>query len=149
VKHTFPPAGTATRRGRDYFASLTNAIFIGESAPPRSLPAGRRLLAWTRWALRMALIHAPARYLVLTGDTVVHDFHHRYPSSRQWFDYIFARQRDIDAGHPGWSAYHEVWGLAPAITHVFASLSAADPEEYNVGRLRSVSKRELFAAFDD
>ncbi len=149
VKHTFPPAGTTSRRGRDYFASLTNAIFIGEPTPERSLPTGRRLLAWARWTLRIALIHAPARYLVLTGDTVVHDFHHRYPSSKQWFDYIFARQRDIDAGHPGWAEYHEVWGLAPAITYVFESLSAADPEEYNLSRLRSVSKRELFAAFDD
>jgi fatty acid desaturase len=149
VKHTFPPAGTERRRGRDYFASLTNAIFIGEPVPDRSLPAARRLLAWTRWTLRMALIHVPARYLVLTGDTVVHDFHHRYPSSKEWFDYIFARQRDIDAGHPGWCAYHEVWGLAPAITHVFASLSAADPDEYNLSHLRSVSRRELFAAFDD
>ena len=149
VKHTFPPAGTAVRRGRDYFASLTNAIFIGEPAPGQDLPAGRRALAWLRWTARMLLVHAPSRYLVLTGDTVVHDYHHRYPSSREWFDYIFARQRDIDAGHKGWPAYREVWGLVPAITYVFDSLSAADPAEYDVSLLGSVSKRELFAAFDD
>ncbi|MFI1799986.1 stearoyl-CoA 9-desaturase [Streptomyces sp. NPDC020379] len=149
VKHTFPPAGTEVRRGREYFASLTNAIFIGEPAPDPALPAGRRAAAWLRWALRMAFVHAPSRYLVLTGDTVVHDYHHRAPSSRDWADYLFARQQDADAGHPGWPPYHEVWGLVPAISYVFDSLVAADAEEYDVTRLRSVSKRELFAAFDD
>ncbi|MFD0382009.1 hypothetical protein ACFQ2B_04965 [Streptomyces stramineus] len=42
-----------------------------------------------------------------------------------------------------------MWGLVPAINYVFDSLAAADAEEYDVTRLRSVSKRELFAAFDD
>ncbi|MER5432065.1 fatty acid desaturase [Streptomyces sp. NPDC002588] len=149
VKHTFPPAGTEVRRGRAYFASLTNAVFIGESAPPAGLPAVRCLLSWSRWTLRMLFVHAPSRYLVLTGDTVVHDYHHRYPSGREWFDYIFARQRDVDAGAQGWPGYLEVWGLVPAISHVFDSLSAADAKEYDVAQLRSVSHRELFAAFDD
>ncbi|QMU71245.1 fatty acid desaturase [Streptacidiphilus sp. P02-A3a] len=149
VKHTFPPVGVEVRRGRAYFASLTNAIFIGEPTPDPRLPLARRTLAWARWTLRMLLVHAPSRYLVLTGDTVVHDYHHRYPSSREWFDYIFARQRDIDAGHQGWPEYHEVWGLVPAISYVFDSLAVADAEEYDVARLQSVSRRELFAAFDD
>jgi fatty acid desaturase len=144
VKHTFPPAGTEVRRGRAYFASLTNAIFIGEAAP-----AGQGAGAWCRWSVRMLFVHAPARYLVLTGDTVVHDYHHRYPSSREWYDYLFARQRDLDSGHRGWPGYEHVWGLVPAINRVFDSLAAADPEEYDAGRIASVSKRELFAAFDD
>ncbi|MCC3772002.1 stearoyl-CoA 9-desaturase [Streptomyces sp. UNOC14_S4] len=149
VKHTFPVAGTEGGRGREYFAALTNAIFIGEPAPDPSLPAVRRTLAWGRWTLRMLLIHAPSRYLVLTGDTVVHDYHHRAPSSRDWANYIFARQQDADSGHTGWPPYHEVWGLVPAISYVFDSLAAANPEEFDVSRLRDVSKRELFAAFDD
>ncbi|WP_261399304.1 fatty acid desaturase [Streptomyces misionensis] len=149
VKHTFPVAGTEVRRGRDYFAGLTNAIFIGEPAPSAAQPAGRRALAWVRWALRMLFVHAPTRYLVLTGDTVVHDYHHRYPSSREWADYLFARKRDIESGHKGWPEYHEVWGLVPAINYVFDSLAVADPAEYDIARLPHVSKRELFAAFDD
>lgn len=149
VKHTFPPAGTKVRKGREYFASLTNAIFIGEPVPPSTLPPRRRLFAWLRWGLRMLFVHAPARYLVLTGDTVVHDYHHRHPSSRKWADYLFARQRDIKSGHPGWPGYHQVWGLVPAMNHVFTSLQQADPGEYDVASLRTVSQRELFAAFDD
>ncbi|MFG2947045.1 fatty acid desaturase [Streptomyces adustus] len=149
VKHTFPVPGVVPRHGRGYFSSLTNAIFIGDALPSPELPLGRRVGAWTRWTLRLVLLHAPSRYLVLTGDTVVHDFHHRYPAAPQWANYLFARQQDIDAGHEGWPPYHEVWGLIPAISHVFDSLSAADAEEFDVNRLKAVSKRELFAAFDD
>ncbi|WP_346100191.1 fatty acid desaturase [Streptomyces olivaceiscleroticus] len=149
VKHTFPVPGIETRHGRAYFSSLTNAIFIGDALPSPDLPLARRAGAWARWTLRLVFLHAPSRYLVLTGDTVVHDFHHRYPAAPQWADYLFARQQDIDAGHQGWPPYHEVWGLIPAISYVFDSLSAADAEEYDVNRLKAVSRRELFAAFDD
>ncbi|MEU7643556.1 fatty acid desaturase [Streptomyces huasconensis] len=153
VKHTFPVAGLTDRRSRAYFTSLTNAIFIGDRAPSAELPAGRRALAWGRWTLRLLFVHAPSRYLVLTGDTVVHDYHHRHPRSTDWSNYLFARQRDAEeaaaAGDPNRPPYHEVWGLVPAISHVFDSLSVADAEEFNVNRLKSVSKRELFAAFDD
>jgi len=144
VKHTFPVAGVEERRGRDYFSSLTNAIFIGDPAPD-----DRRIASWAIWSLRAAFVHAPARYLVLTGDTVVHDFHHRHPASREWADYLFARERDLAAGHPGWPPYSEVWGLVPAISKVFDSIAAADPDEYDAGRVAEVSGRELFAAFDD
>ncbi|MGW1074440.1 stearoyl-CoA 9-desaturase [Streptomyces sp. NPDC002537] len=149
VKHTFPAPDLEVRRGKEYFGSLTNAIFIGEPAPPSALPYGRRTAAWFAWTARMLLVHAPARYLVLTGDTVVHDFHHRYPATPQWANYLFGRQEDADAGSPGWPAYTQVWGLIPAINLVFDSLSVADPEEFDIARLHEVSKRELFAAFDD
>ncbi len=149
VKHTFPAPDLTVRRGKEYFGGLTNAIFIGEAAPAAALPPVRRAAAWVRWSLRMLLVHAPARYLVLTGDTVVHDFHHRYPSTPKWSNYIFERQADLENGSPGWPPYKQAWGLVPAINLVFDSLSVADPKEFNVTRLREVSKRELFAAFDD
>ncbi|MGW3648943.1 fatty acid desaturase [Streptomyces sp. NPDC000878] len=149
VKHTFPSRDLTIRRGKEYFGGLTNAIFIGEAAPTPELPPLRRAAAWGVWTLRMLFVHAPARYLVLTGDTVVHDFHHRYPSTPQWPNYIFERQADLEKGSPGWPPYTHAWGLVPAINLVFDSLSVADPEEFNVARLREVSKRELFAAFDD
>ncbi|RIV41486.1 fatty acid desaturase [Micromonospora radicis] len=150
VKHTFPAPEVSQRRGREYFASLTNAIMIGERAPTDA-PGGplRRAARWARWWLRMLTVHFPARYLVLTGDTVVHDFHHRHPMSRDWANYIFARQADIDAGHRGWPPYREVWGLVPAINLVFDSLRHADPQEYDRARIAQVSGRSVFSAFDD
>ncbi|MFI6448454.1 fatty acid desaturase [Kitasatospora sp. NPDC050543] len=149
VKHTFPSPGQEPRRGKEYFAGLTNAIFIGEPAPEPDLPPARRPAAWLRWWARMLLVHFPARYLVLTGDTVVHDFHHRHPMSRNWANYLFAREEDHRRGTPGWPPYREVWGLVPAIDLVFDSLRAADPAEYHPDRLAEVNHRELFAAFDD
>lgn len=97
----------------------------------------------------MLLIHFPTRYLVLTGDTVVHDFHHRRPMTRDWANYIFAREDDANAGHRGWPEYRHVWGLVAAIDTVFASLSAADPNAFSRDRLAEVNHREVFAAFDD
>lgn len=144
VKHTFPHPGSGVRRGREYFAGLTNAVFIGEP-----VPVGAGVTAWVRWIGRMLFVHFPSRYLVLTGDTVVHDYHHRHPISRQWPDYLFARQEDIERGHLGWPSYSEVWGLVPAIDRVFDSLSKADPDEFDVTRVPVVSRRELYAAFDD
>ncbi|GAA2136136.1 hypothetical protein GCM10009760_15410 [Kitasatospora kazusensis] len=149
VKHTFPAPEQTVRRGREYFAGLTNGIFLGEPAPAPGLPPARRWAAWLRWWTRMLLVHFPARYLVLTGDTVVHDFHHRYPMSRNWADYLFAREEDHRRGSPGWPPYREVWGLVAAIDLVFDSLRAADPLEYDPDLLAEANHRQLFAAFDD
>lgn len=149
VKHTFPAPGAEDRRGRARLAGLTNAIFLGEPAPV-DVPRGpRRAAAWIGWWLRIALVHFPIRYLVLTGDTVVHDYHHRFPMSRRWANYIFDRQADDEAGHPGWPEYREAWGFVPAVNAVFASLSEADPDEYRRELIGSVSRRDLFSAFDD
>ncbi len=148
VKHTFPPPG-ATLAGRERFASMTNAIFLC-SMPPAASPAGPRWAAvWLRWWAMLLLVHFPSRYLVLTGDTVCHDFHHRHPMSRDWANYIYARQADLESGHPGWPAYQATWGLVPAINRVFDSLSAADARLYDVTQIDSVSRRAGFLAFDD
>jgi hypothetical protein len=147
VKHTFPDPAQTERRGKAYFASLTNGIMMGEAAPAPGMT--HQFWAWTRWWARMLTIHFPARYLVLTGDTVVHDFHHRRPMSRDWANYIFARQADQDSGHGGWPPYREVWGLLNGMNIVLDSLSRADPVEYHRDRIQGVSKRSLFSAFDD
>ncbi|MCD0484236.1 fatty acid desaturase [Streptacidiphilus sp. ASG 303] len=149
VKHTFPQPGPAVRRGREYFAGLTNAIFLGEAAPAPDLPPVRRAAAWVRWWCRMLLVHFPARYLVLTGDTVVHDYHHRAPMSRDWANYLFAREEDHRRARPGRPPYRHVWGLVAAVDLVFDSLRTADPAEYHPDRLAEVSRRHLFAAFED
>lgn len=149
VKHTFPAPGTTVKKGKAYFGSLTSAVFIGEAPPEPGGPwwvAGWR---WTRWTLRMLFIHAPIRYMIITADTPVHDHHHRYPALQNWAHHLYARQADLDAGSPGWPPYTELWGLAPAMNHIFDTLAKADPVEFDVNRIRNVSQRELFAAFDD
>jgi hypothetical protein len=149
VKHTFPAADSTERRGREYFAGLTNAVFLGELAPSADLPTARRMVAWAHWWLRMLSVHFLSRYLVLTGDTVCHDFHHRHPMSRKWANYIFEREADARSGANGWPEYREVWALVPAINAVFDSLAKADPGQYDVRMLRGLSRHKVFAAFDD
>lgn len=148
VKHVFPAPG-GPRRGKVYFASLSYGIFFGEHVPAHELRGVRRLFAWTRWTGRMLFVHFPARYLVLTGDTVCHDYHHRHPTAKGWSNYLFARQHDIAIGHPGWPPYQEVWSLRSAINLVFDSLAVADPAEYDPRAVEPDGKYELYAAFDD
>lgn len=149
VKHTFPAPGREGITGRERMAALTNAIFLGEPVPPRDLPVTVRTVQWTAWVIRMSTVHAFARYLVLTGDTVCHDFHHRFPKDKLWFNYISGRQRDAENPSKGWPEYTEVWGLKNAIDHVFDSLRASDPTIFDKSKITGVSSRSLFAAFDD
>ncbi|WP_210189452.1 hypothetical protein [Agrobacterium rosae] len=148
VKHTFPAADNEVRTGRAHIASLSNAIFIGEAAPV-GLRGSAAVFPWAKWILRMLVIHLPVRLLVLTGDTVVHDYHHRHPRAREWAKYIFLRQQDMEDGHKGWPSYREVWGLNAGMNIVFSSLEKADPAEFDVNKIASVSDRELFEAFED
>lgn len=147
VKHTFPAPG-GRRSGKEYFASLTYAVFLGEPVPPAQASRLQAIKVWSRWLGRMLFVHLPARYLVLTGDSTCHDFHHRHPKSREWANYIFARQRDVEEGHPGWPPYREVWGLTAAINNVFDSLANCDPAEFDLTG-SSPAHLSLFGAFDD
>ncbi|WP_067687367.1 fatty acid desaturase [Nocardia jejuensis] len=149
VKHTFPAPGNENIAGKERMAALTNAIFLGEATPARGQGAIRATVAWTRWCGRMVFVHAPARYLVLTGDTVCHDFHHRYPRHKAWFDYISEREIDSHTTGSGWPEYTQVWGLAQAISHVFDSLARADSSVFDRTRIEGISSRALFTAFDD
>lgn len=106
--------------GRFYTASNTTARFCGTPVPSRSLPLGRRSLAWVRWWAATLCYHLPARLLVVVGDLPNHDYHHRYPSTPEWATAAYARQRDIDKGPDG-PPYREVWGMGAAIDNLFRS----------------------------
>lgn len=106
-RHIFPTEENPPK-GRATLAAYTHGVFFGEPTPERDRPAARRALAWGRWWLRMLFVHLPARLFVFVGDGPCHDYHHRFPRSQDWPNYIFARQRDVVAGHPGWPPYTEV-----------------------------------------
>ncbi|MDI3289008.1 fatty acid desaturase [Polyangium sp. 15x6] len=119
------PAPVAERQppGRALVASYSTGIFLGEATPSPELGGISAAVAWARWALRMLFVHLPARLFVLVGDTPCHDYHHRHPRSREWMNYAYARQKDIDAGAPGWPPYTEVWGFVPALDAALSALS--------------------------
>lgn len=124
VEHLWPTQGTQPNRAA--MARLTRAMLLGDRVPEATLPLARKAWAWTRWVVRLLGVHLPVRYLVLPGDSgPAHDWHQRFPRSKAWPHAAFARQQDIEAGHPGWPPYTEVWGFAQAVDAVLESISQA------------------------
>ena len=130
-EHTFP-AKIPTKRDRSTIAGYTVGIFIGEQAPDPSLPWQKAVPAWIGWGVKMTFYHLPCRLGFLPMDGPCHDWHHRFPKSPDWPNYIHAREQDRQNGHPGWPPYTEVWGLHTAIQACFETLSKADPDDYKV-----------------
>jgi fatty acid desaturase len=108
-------------------ARLTSGRFCGECVPSAGLSGIARLKAWIVWTARMIFIHAPTRIFVLTGSLCTHDFHHRKAMHPDWGNEFYARQRDVEAGAPGWEAYTEIWGLSNAIDAVFDVFAGLPP----------------------
>jgi fatty acid desaturase len=147
-KHVFPERD-AEKRGRQELGGFTHGIFVGERTPDRELPFIQRTAAWAVWWLRLFFYHLPSRLLVLVGDAPCHDYHHRRPKSKDWSNYIFARQQEVLSPPPGWPPYTEVWGIASAIDATFQSLSAADPAQYELHATEIVSEWELLEALEE
>lgn len=104
-------------------ARKSHGRFCGETPP-----FNQSSLAWLRWWMRMLGYHLPVRILILPGEMPEHDWHYRHPHDPDWANGIYARQRDLEAGCPGFSeSYTEVWGLFEAIDLVFETLSKAPP----------------------
>jgi hypothetical protein len=147
-KHVFPEKD-AEKRGRQELGGFTHGIFVGERTPAGDLPFVPRMLAWSGWWLRLFFYHLPSRMMVLAGDAPCHDYHHRRPKSKDWPNAIFARQAEVLDLPPGWPPYTEVWGVAAAIDATLASLSAADPAQYEVKATEIVSEWELLEALEE
>ena len=132
VEHRWPVPPQLGQKPRRERGELTVAVFLGEATPQLAADATliQKALAWIRWTLRMLFYHLPVRALVMMADISSHDFHHRHPGSKDWPNYIFARQADLEAGSPGWpEPYQETWGLLEAIDETFKSLSQQPPLE--------------------
>ncbi|MDH6114564.1 hypothetical protein P3T36_000964 [Kitasatospora sp. MAP12-15] len=128
--------------GRAFHVSHSWGRFNGDALPAKGLGLLGSLGAWSRWTLRLAFYHLPSRILVVPGDLSQHDFHHRKPSTFEWVRAGYARQQDIDAGHPNWPAYTDVWGLGVAINRVFTILSEEELSSWELVR----AEGELVAA---
>jgi hypothetical protein len=107
--------------------AMTAGRFMGERPPAQHLTGAPWILAWTKWWLRLFFIHLPLRVCVVPGDLPVHDYHHRHPLNKNWAEYLFLRQRDIEAGCPRWEIpYSENWGLYNCIDRVFTRMSKVE-----------------------
>jgi fatty acid desaturase len=117
VDNSLPP--------RYYHATRTWARFNGCRVPDKGLPLKSAIWGWLKWAAATCFYHLPDRLLVVVGDLPNHDFHHRFPASKEWMCAAYARQRDIDTNPNSYPPYLEFWGIGEAIDHVLEGLSSA------------------------
>ncbi|MDR3490984.1 MAG: fatty acid desaturase [Gammaproteobacteria bacterium] len=124
VEHKWPNQEIMNSRGKEFICLSTSAVFLGEKVPNSSGSYKKKVVAWSCWILKMIFIHLFSRVFVMVGDTPCHDFHHRRPSTRRWYNYISERQLDEKNGCPGFPMnYSESWGLFTAINNNFECLS--------------------------
>jgi hypothetical protein len=99
---------------------MTSAIFCCEEPPIFNKFDSIWVKFWgeLRWWLRLFFYHLPVRLLILTGDSPVHDYHHRRPAS-DWVNAHSDRQAEVEAG----ISYSHSWGLLEAINKTFESFS--------------------------
>lgn len=123
VEHYWPTPDTGDR-SRAELGAMTSAIILCES-PPCLVDEKSQLeywLSWACWWVRVFFYHLPSRLLILTGDSPVHDWHHRNPAG-DWPNSIYERQVDVELPVNEWGAYHETFGLLGAIQLMFVTLS--------------------------
>ena len=124
-EHRFPEPALITARGREFVCRATAGVFPGSMPPSASAASLAGLFAWSAWWVDLLTVQLFVRLFVLVGDAPCHDFHHRRPAAAAWTSYAHARQRDVDAGCPGFPLnYGETWGLVRAIDENLATLSA-------------------------
>lgn len=145
-EHAWFKAKDASAGGRAFHVSHSWGRFSGDPLPAKGLGLASALGAWSRWVARLAFYHVPARILVVPGDLAQHDFHHRRPSTKEWVRAAYARQHDIDADHPRWPAYTDVWGLGTAIGRVFTILSQEKPTAWGLAGEKRRKDRPVPAA---
>lgn len=128
VEHPVPLESNTTKIicKKEIVAIKSWSILSGARLPDSTANPIRLLISWSAWILKMCG-HLIIRMTILPGPLPSHEMHHRKPGQYDWRIAFYEKQKDIDAGHPGWPAYREIWGLASALKLVFKDMA-----EWNV-----------------
>lgn len=126
VEHRYTGRRREAVSTRVHYAELTWAILPGEPIPGQAATRIGGLISWGCWVVRILVIHLPSRVFVLVGDTPSHDYHHRYPTSPNWPNFIAERRADFEADYPKWGIpYNSIWGLFAAIDAALDCIASA------------------------
>lgn len=125
VEHRFPEnQGLLENRNKLYVCESTQAIFLAKPLPETNLCGWQWWKEWSLFWIDLIVLNGLIRWLILPADTLVHDYHTRYPGTDDWCNAIWLRQAEVELGCPKWPAkYTENWGLKAAINAVFISIS--------------------------
>ncbi len=141
AEHTWPSPDVLHNRGIDFVTNATTGVFIGEALilKDQSSFFVKSLNIFT-WSLKMLTFHLFVRLFIMVGDTPCHDFHHRRPRSKEWPNYITARERDLRNGSkPFPQNYIDCWGYVNTVSKNFESFRRAksyyEATESNVATL--------------
>lgn len=127
AEHTWPSIDVLKRRGVDFICESTTAVFVGEKLV---LPSGAGFMmrggCILFWLVKMLTFHLFVRIFIMVGDTPCHDFHHRRPRSKDWPNYITARELDKRSGcKPFPKNYIDCWGYIASVTTNFRNFQRA------------------------
>lgn len=119
---------------RDSHINNSLARFCGERCPDGFAP--KYAAQWAKWLAMHLLVHLPSRMLIVQGSLVCHDWHHRYGTVRQWYDYARLREKhahtlSLEENYD----YHDIWGVHNALDYVFSLLSQQERSELETGQL--------------
>lgn len=125
VEHRFPSNHKLLeKRDKIYICESTQAILLATSLPKENLNGWKRWKAWSIFWIHFVLVHGLVRWLILPADSIVHDYHTRYPGTDDWCNAIWERQAEFETGSPKWPTnYTENWGYKAAINTVFYGIS--------------------------
>ena len=102
------------------------SILSGSALPAHSRIIWVNIYRKIAWFIKMTG-HLLVRLTILPGPLPSHELHHRKPGQYDWRIAFYERQKDIEANHPGYPPYTEVWGLINALDRVFDGMSKRKP----------------------
>lgn len=102
------------------------SVLSGSPLPRPTNIFTKNLLNLGVWFINM-LGHLVVRLTIMPGPLPSHEMHHRHPGQYDWRIAFYEKQKDIDASHPGWPPYREVWGFINSLDMVFDDMSKREP----------------------
>lgn len=115
---------TENEKVRDSHIKNSHARFCGQELPSTNLKGFQWLKAWSHWWAAHLFLHLPTRLLVVQGSLIVHDWHHRAGTNRNWTQSIQLREVDVQReAAQGMYTYTDIWGIDNVIKEVLVRIS--------------------------
>lgn len=112
---------------RDSHVKNSHARFCGRALPKEDLKGIQWLKSWTHWWCEHIILHIPSRLLIVQGSLIVHDWHHRAGTNKNWTRAIQLREEDLqrEAEQDVYS-YRDLWGIHHVLHEVLTRISESE-----------------------